>query len=156
MLSYKERQARWLKENKVVLGDIVRVCFAVPSNFSGWPRTWIKEMNSYIGNFYPILEINDWGFAFQKKGFWFPYFCLELSLKEEKEETEEETFSTETNKDLIVFPDNTFIRKDFVGGIRKSGSETGLIIYDRDGVRSSISPEVEERENFLKDLLKNW
>jgi len=89
MLSYEDRQERWVKENCVEEGTILRVCFKVPSKELGFSKDWTPAMDAFVGKELP-LETDGTGYGlpltFDRKTFWFPYYCLNVVKEEEKEE----------------------------------------------------------------------
>lgn len=73
--SYAERQAEWIKENDIKIGDKVRVTRKTKNGEDGWKGTWAKPMDSCINLVCDVEDIDDLGIRCDL--FYFPYFVIE-------------------------------------------------------------------------------
>jgi len=80
-LDYAERQANWVKENNVKVGDKVKVMRSIVDceEFT-WPNTWNSTMEANIGN---ILTITSWfSQGIRHTGSYaYPFFVLEKVIE---------------------------------------------------------------------------
>lgn len=51
---YERDEAKWLKENNVAEGTIVRVTRKAKTNEDGWDNAWVASMDAYIGKESPV------------------------------------------------------------------------------------------------------
>lgn len=94
--SYEERQAEWVKNHDVKVGDRVRLIRAASGGEDAWPNVWPCAADGWIGNILRVKDIasqnivcynpdsDDW--------FGFPYFVLE-KVMEHKDKDKEWTVS---------------------------------------------------------------
>lgn len=48
--SYAERQAKWIKENNLKIGDLVKVTRAAEDYEDGWETSWTIVMSNLVGS----------------------------------------------------------------------------------------------------------
>lgn len=90
---YELDEAKWLKENKVSEGTLVRVTRSAVYDEDGWGNAWVASMDAYIGKEFPVgpmdsetgkyapgvgvplVDENDDNPIFH---YLFPYFVLEV------------------------------------------------------------------------------
>ena len=78
--TYEERQAEWIKENDIKVGDKVRIVRKARANEGGWDNNWVPSMSDTVGEVGRVIddssavgirvETDDCSFAY-------PYFVLE-------------------------------------------------------------------------------
>ena len=88
--SYEERQAEWVKENGIKIGDHVRLIRAASNEEDAWPNVWPCTADGWIGKILRVEDIDrqnivcynpdsdDW--------FGFPYFVLEKVMEHKDKE----------------------------------------------------------------------
>ena len=83
-LSYAERQEKWIKENNLKVGDLVRVTRKADSHEDGWTNLWAQDMDEAVGEVGTVshipsdfrecsIEVDVLGIGL----FFYPYFVLE-------------------------------------------------------------------------------
>lgn len=83
-LSYAERQEKWIKENNLKVGDLVRVTRKADSHEDGWTNLWAQDMDKAVGEVGTVshipsdfrecsIEVDVLGIGL----FLYPYFVLE-------------------------------------------------------------------------------
>ena len=91
-MSYEERQAEWVKENDVKIGDHVQLIRAASSGEDGWHNVWPDMANEWVGKILKVMEISGMGIACYnpEAGDWFgfPYFVLEKVMEHKDKEWE--------------------------------------------------------------------
>ena len=108
--SYEERQAEWVKENGIKIGDHVRLIRPASDGEGGWPNVWPNMADGWIGNILRVKDIasqnilcynpdaDDW--------FDFPYFVLEKVVERiDKEWTVSHGLKVKTG-DPVLMRDN--------------------------------------------------
>lgn len=83
-LSYAERQEKWIKENNLKVGDLVRVTRKADSHEDGWANLWAQDMDEAVGRVGTVSHISanlaELGIGVDAPGvgeFMYPYFVLE-------------------------------------------------------------------------------
>lgn len=88
--SYKKRQAEWVKENDIRIGDRVRLIRAASDREDGWPNAWPDTVNKWVGKMLEVKNINDGNIACYNPDaddwFGFPYFVLEKTTESKDKE----------------------------------------------------------------------
>lgn len=80
--TFKEKQAEWVRKNRVTIGDSVRVTRRAGDHENGWMYVWVSiPMNSAVGKVGTVKEIRDDCIELSIPGIQFdylyPYFVLE-------------------------------------------------------------------------------
>lgn len=79
-LSYAKRQEKWIKENDLKIGDLVRVTREAEDDEDGWGISWAKGMSTFVGNLANVKNIDEpFGILLSNGNvsYFFPYFVLE-------------------------------------------------------------------------------
>lgn len=80
--SYIDQQTKWIKENNVKIGSIVKVLRkTINEEDKFWDNFWIDEgMVAMINYNYEIIDICEQGILLYDNGYdyYFPYFVLEV------------------------------------------------------------------------------
>ena len=88
--SYGERQAEWVKNHDVKVGDRVRLIRAASNEEDTWPNVWPDKANEWVGKILKVREISEVGIACYnpEAGDWFgfPYFVLEKVMEHKDKE----------------------------------------------------------------------
>ena len=90
--SYGERQAEWVKNHDVKVGDRVRLIRAASNEEDTWPNVWPDKANEWVGKILKVREISEVGIACYNPDSddWlgFPYFVLEKVMEHKDKEWE--------------------------------------------------------------------
>lgn len=88
--SYEERQAEWIKENNIKIGDHVRLIRAASSGEDGWPNGWPGKATRWVGKMLEVHGFNEGNIRClnleEKDWFGFPYFVLEKVMEHKDKE----------------------------------------------------------------------
>lgn len=79
-VSYAERQKKWIKENDLKVGDLVRVTREAEDYEDGWKVIWAIAMSNLVGSVLKVKKIDEeCGIVLstENKDWFFPYFVLE-------------------------------------------------------------------------------
>lgn len=57
--SYAERQAKWIADNGIKVGDYVRVVRKADSHEDGWNNGWVDNMTYWVGKVFKVNYFND-------------------------------------------------------------------------------------------------
>lgn len=130
---YKERQAEWVKENNLKVGDKVRILRTAEDMEDGWGTVWSIFMNETIGEIGTVIDISTYNGI--RVGSWnYPYFVLE-KVEDKPEEA----------KPVFKVGDRVRIVKewvDFVDGCEPTVGETGRVEYiDGDGAKVRLDSD---------------
>lgn len=89
-MSYEERQAEWIKENNIKIGDNVRLIRAASSGEDGWPNGWPDKATRWVGKMLEVQGFNEGNIRClnleEKDWFGFPYFVLEKVVESKDKE----------------------------------------------------------------------
>lgn len=106
--SYKVRQAKWLKENHIQIGDRVRILRKAKDREDGWPNNWSNYINDYVGAVGKIVDI-DGSFGLgvnpeeESRAWYLPYFVLEkVTEPKDKEWEVSYGFKVKTGQPVLV------------------------------------------------------
>lgn len=90
--SYEERQAEWIKENNIKIGDHVRLIRAASDEEDAWPNVWPCTAYGWIGNILRVMDIDSQNIVCYNLDsddwFGFPYFVLEKVVEHKDKEWE--------------------------------------------------------------------
>lgn len=90
--SYEKRQAKWIKENNIKIGDHVRLIRAASSGEDGWPNEWPDKATRWVGKMLEVQGFNEGNIRClnleEKDWFGFPYFVLEKVMEHKDKEWE--------------------------------------------------------------------
>lgn len=78
--SYAERQEKWIKENDLEVGDLVRVTREAEDNEGGWDCYWAPRMTALVGSVLKVKKIDEESgivIPTENGDLFFPYFVLE-------------------------------------------------------------------------------
>ena len=88
--SYEKRQAEWVKENNIKIGDHVRLIRAASSGEYGWPNGWPDKATRWVGKMLEVQGFNEGNIRClnleEKDWFGFPYFVLEKVVESKDKE----------------------------------------------------------------------
>ena len=109
--SYGERQAEWVKNHDVKVGDRVRLIRAASNEEDTWPNVWPDKANEWVGKTLKVREISEVGIACYnpEAGDWFgfPYFVLEKVMEhKDKEWTVSYGLKVKTGDPVLLRGDN--------------------------------------------------
>ena len=116
---YEERQAEWIKENDIKVGDKVRIVRKARDNEGGWDNNWAPSMSDAVGKVGCVIEdprasgirveTDDCSFAY-------PYFVLE-KVEDKPTYTEPEyiPFDLSKEEDRARLRGAWIRRKDYPG-----------------------------------------
>ena len=108
--SYEDRQAKWVKENGIKIGDHVRLIRAASSGEDAWPNVWPRTADGWIGNILRVKDIASQDIVCYNpdadEWFGFPYFVLEKIMEcKDKEWTVSYGLKVKTG-DPVLMRDN--------------------------------------------------
>ena len=90
--SYEERQAEWVKESDVKIGDHVRLIRAAFNEEDAWPNIWPRTADGWVGNILRVKDIGNLNIICYNPDaddwFGFPYFVLEKVVDHKDKEWE--------------------------------------------------------------------
>ena len=91
-MSYKERQAEWVKKHDVKVGDRVRLIRAASDEEDAWPNVWPCTADGWIGKILRVKDIGNLNIMCYNPDaddwFCFPYFVLEKVMEHKDKEWE--------------------------------------------------------------------
>lgn len=110
--SYGERQAEWVKNHDVKVGDRVRLIRAASNEEDTWPNVWPDKANEWVGKILKVREISEVGIACYNPDaddwFGFPYFVLEKIMEcKDKEWTVSYGLKVKTGDPVLMRDDVT-------------------------------------------------
>ena len=108
--SYEDRQAKWVKENGIKIGDHVRLIRAASSGEDAWPNVLPCTADGWIGNILRVKDIASQDIVCYNpdadEWFGFPYFVLEKIMEcKDKEWTVSYGLKVKTG-DPVLMRDN--------------------------------------------------
>ena len=105
--SYEERQAEWVKNHDVKVGDRVRLIRAASNEEDTWPNVWPCTPDGWIGNILRVMDIHSQNIVCYNPDsddlFGFPYFVLEKIMEcKDKEWTVSYGLKVKTGDPVLV------------------------------------------------------
>ena len=81
-MTYKERQAQWIKDNEIEVGSRVKVMRTAETYQDGWGTSWEKNMDELVGQEGEVSGVDFYTLGisvrFESGDSWyFPFFVLE-------------------------------------------------------------------------------
>ena len=140
--SYEDRQAKWVKENGIKIGDHVRLIRAASSGEDAWPNVWPCTADGWIGKILRVKDIGDLNIMCynpdEDDWFNFPYFVLEKVVEHKDKEWEVSYGLKVKTGDPVLMRDNELRQWSYSVFSHKRSSEDVPYPYYGAGILSTF------------------